>query len=224
MPGCAVTNITGTDQSYFFKGDKYVKIKWTPGTTTEEISYGPTEFVKEWATLKETGFDRIDAILPIPGHDHRAYFFCGNKYARIEYVPGAPGDKILGGVRDLHSNWASIKKAGFDSVDGALMVPGRTDEAYIFCGEQYCRIRWHELKNDDELLDGPKPITVGWSATGFKKFDAIFPRPGNDQNCYIFSEGKYVQIKISVGGKDDLISDQRDIASWWKTLHKAGFY
>ncbi|KAH7333831.1 Hemopexin-like domain-containing protein [Rhizoctonia solani] len=224
MTGRAATNITGTNQSYFFKGDKYVKIKWTPGTTDEEISYGPTEFVKEWASLKETGFTQIDAILPIPGHDHRAYFFSGDKYARIEYVPGGPGDKILGGVRSIADNWASLKKAGFDSVDGALIVPGKTDEAYIFSGEKYARIKFTEGQTNDELLDGPKAITTGWSVTKFHSFDTIIPRPGNNQNTYIFSGDKYVQIKVNVGGYDDLISDQRDVAPYWPSLHKAGFY
>ncbi|EUC55865.1 hemopexin domain protein, partial [Rhizoctonia solani AG-3 Rhs1AP] len=224
MTGRAATNISGTNQSYFFKGNKYVKIKWTPGTSDEEISYGPTEFVNEWASLKETGFTQIDAILPIPGHDHRAYFFSGSKYARIEYVPGAGGDKILGGVRSIADNWASLKKAGFDHVDGALIVPGKTDEAYIFSGEQYVRIKFVELKNDDELLDGPKPITTGWSVTKFKSIDTIIPRPGNNQNAYIFSGDKYVQIKVNVGGYDELISDQRDVAPYWPSLHKAGFY
>ncbi|CAE6455614.1 unnamed protein product [Rhizoctonia solani] len=224
MVGRAATNITGTNQSYFFKGDKYAKIKWTPGKTDDEISYGPTEFVKEWASLKEAGFSQVDAILPIPGHDHRAYFFSGSKYARIEYVPGGPGDKILGGVRSIADNWASVKKAGFDHIDGALAVPGATDQAYIFSGEKYIRIRYTEGKNDDELLDGPKAITTGWSVAKFKSIDTIIPRPGNDQNAYIFSGDKYVQIKVNVGGYDDLISDQRDVAPYWPSLHKAGFY
>lgn len=224
MTGRAATNITGKNQSYFFKGDKYVKINWTPGKTDDTIAYGPTEFVKEWASLKEAGFSQIDAILPIPGHDYRAYFFCGDKYARIEYVPGGPGDKILGGVRPIKGNWLSLDKAGFTRVDGALMVPGSNDQAYIFSGEQYCRIKFTEGQINDELLDGPKPITVGWSVTKFKNIDTIIPRPGSDNGAYIFSGDKYVQIKVVVGGYDELVSDQRDVAPYWPSLSKAGFY
>ncbi|CAE6413906.1 unnamed protein product [Rhizoctonia solani] len=224
MVGRAALNITGTDESYWFKGDKYVRYKWTPGTTTDSISYGPTEFVKEWASLKEAGFPQIDAILPVPGQDRRAYFFCGDKYARIEYVVGAPGDKILGGVRPIKGNWLSLDKAGFSSVDGALMVPGSNDQAYVFSGEQYCRIKFTEGQINDELLDGPKPITVGWSVMKFSSVDTIIPRPGNNQNAYVFSGDKYVQIKVNVGGYDELISDHRDVAPYWPGLHKAGFY
>ncbi|CAE7159891.1 unnamed protein product [Rhizoctonia solani] len=224
MPGRAATNITGTNQSYFFKGDKYVKISWTPGKTDDEISYGPTEFVKEWESLKEAGFSQVDAILPILGHDHRAYFFSGDKYARIEYVPGAPGDKILGGVRSIADNWASIKKAGFDRVDAALNVPGKAGEVYVFYKEQYAHIKYTEGKNDDELLDEPWPITSAWTATGFKSFDTIIPRPGNDLNAYIFSGEKYSQVEVNVGRADQLVSEPRDVPPYWPSLHKAGFY
>ncbi|KAJ1305873.1 hypothetical protein OPQ81_010595 [Rhizoctonia solani] len=224
MAGVAALNIANTNETYFFQGDRYVKFRWTPGTTDDQITYGPTEFVKEWASLKETGFTHVDAILPIPGHDHRAYFFSGDKYARIEYVPGAPGDKILGGVRPIKGNWLSLEKAGFTSVDAALIVPGTTDQAYIFSGDQYCRIKFTEGQINDELLDGPKPITVGWSVTKFKDFDTIFPRPGSKDGAYIFSGAKYVQIKVVVGGYDELVSDQRDIDAYWPALVKAGFY
>ncbi|CAE6347107.1 unnamed protein product [Rhizoctonia solani] len=224
MVGRAAVNITGTDESYWFKGDKYVRYKWTPGTGTDSIVYGPTEFVKEWPSLKEAGFNQIDAIMPIPGHDHRAYFFSGDKYARIEYVPGTANDKILGGVRPLKGNWLSLDKAGFKHVDGALLVPGKTDEVYLFCEEQYVRIKFTEGQINDELLDGPKAITTGWSATGFKSIDTIIPRPDNEKNAYLFSGDKYVQIEVAVGGKDKLVSDQRDVASYWPSLHKAGFY
>ncbi|CAE6457641.1 unnamed protein product [Rhizoctonia solani] len=147
MAGVAATNITGTNQSYFFQGDKYVKIKWTPGKTDDTIAYGPTEFVKEWASLKEAGF------------------------------------------------YQATKSSGV----------------------------YTEGKNDDELLDGPKPVSVGWSATKFESFDIIFGRPGSE-NAYCFSGDKYVQIKINVGGCDELVSDQRDIADFWQSLVKAGFY
>lgn len=104
MPGRGACNIASKNQSYFFKDDKYVKITWTPGNSDDTIAFGPTQFAKQWTSLKETGFDRVDAILPVPGYDRRCYFFCGDKYARIEYVVGGPGDQILGGVRSIKAN------------------------------------------------------------------------------------------------------------------------
>ncbi|CAE6437405.1 unnamed protein product [Rhizoctonia solani] len=224
MPGRGACNIIDKGQSYFFKGDKYVKINWTPDKADSTIAYGPTEFVKDWPSLKEAGFDRVDAILPIFGYDYHAYFFCGDKYAHIEYVPDGTGDKILGGVRPIKGNWLSLDKAGFSSVDGALMLPGSKDKAYIFSGEQYCRIRFTEGQVNDELLDGPRPITLGWSGMKFSKIDTIIPRPGSDDGAYVFSDRKYVQLKVVVGGYSEPVSDPRDVAPYWPSLHKAGFY
>ncbi|CAE6489651.1 unnamed protein product [Rhizoctonia solani] len=224
MVGLAALNITGRNETYFFQGDRYIRYKWTPGTTDDEITYGPTETHKEWASLKEAGFGWIDTVLPIPGHDHRAYFFCGDKYARIEYVPAAPGDKILGGVRPIKGNWLSLDKAGFTSLDGALPVPGRPDEVYFFSGLQYIRVRWTEGKIDDELLDGPKPITVGWGAMGFDSIDTVFPRPGTERGAYFFNGSEYWQANVVVGGKDELVSGPREIATYWPGLAKAGFF
>ncbi|KAG8726109.1 hypothetical protein FRC12_023700, partial [Ceratobasidium sp. 428] len=130
----------GDNTSYFFKDNKYVKIQWTPGYGGDKVTYGPTEFAKEWSTLRETGFTHIDAILPIPeAKDYTAYFFCGEKYARIHFTPSQPGDQVLGGVRTITSNWKSLAKAGFEHVDAAMIVPGTTDQAFIFSGNEFCR-------------------------------------------------------------------------------------
>ncbi|KAG8703614.1 hypothetical protein FRC08_002735, partial [Ceratobasidium sp. 394] len=147
MAGRAALNIANTNETYFFKGDKYVKIHWKPGTTNEDISHGPTEFANEWKALKQAGFSQIDAILPVPTHDHRAYFFSGTKYVRVEYDPASlDTSKIVGHVKEITAanGWYSLAKIGFNHIDGALMVPGRKDEVYFFSGEQYCRVRFSE--------------------------------------------------------------------------------
>lgn len=223
MVGRAALNVTGTNQTYFFFDDKYVKIHWTPGTVREGIDYGPTEFAKEWASLKEAGFQWIDAILPIPGHDHRAYFFCGTQYARIEFTPSTPGDKILGGVRSI-ADWTSLKKAGFTHVDAALMVPGTKDQAFFFRDDQYCRVSFYEGYGGDQLLDGPKPITSGWSQIQFSSIDTVVPQHGSDKGAYAFSNSKYVHFNAGVGGCDELIAGPRNIPPFWPTLKQAGFY
>lgn len=223
MVGRAAINITGQNRTYWFDGSNYVEIYWTPGTTDEGIVFGPKKFADEWGSLKASGFSQIDAILPIPGYDNRAYWFSGSKYMRVEFIPDA-GDKMIGSVRAISDGWPSLVKAGFDHVDAACLVPGTTNQAYIFSGEKYCRISFTEGQTNDELLDGPKAITTGWSVTGFKSFDTVVPRPGTSNGAYIFSGDKYVQIKVVVGGYDELVSDQRDVATYWPSLHKAGFY
>jgi len=223
MVGRAALNITGTNQTYFFFDNKYVKMHWTPGTVHEGIDYGPTEFVKEWASLKQTGFGWIDAILPIPGHDHRAYFFCGGEYARIEFTPSAPGDKVLGGVRSI-DDWASLKKAGFSTVDAALRVPGTKDQAFFFSNDKYCRVSFQEGCGGDQLLDGPKPIKSGWGQIQFSTLDTLVPRHGSDKAFYAFSNSQYVQFNAGACGCDELISGPRNIPPFWPTLKQVGFY
>jgi len=223
MVGCGVINITGQNSSYWFNGSNYAKISWTPGTTDDSIAFGPTTFASQWSSLRASGFSQIDAILAIPGYDYRAYWFSGSKYMRVEFAPDA-GDKMIGSVRAISDGWPSLAKAGFDHVDAAFPVPGTPGQAYIFCGEQYCRISFTEGQTNDQLLDGPKPITTGWSVTGFKSFDTIVPRPGTSNGAYVFSGSKYCQINIVVGGYDEVVSDQRDVATYWPSLHKAGFY
>ncbi|KAG8744277.1 hypothetical protein FRC10_010440 [Ceratobasidium sp. 414] len=224
MVGRAALNIYKTNQSYFFKGDKYVKIYWIPGSTQYEgVCHGPTEFASEWDSLRQAEFSQIDAILPIPGHQCRAYFFSGSKYARIEYCPGR-ADRILGGVRSISGSWPSITKAGFDHVDGALVLPGSSNEAYIFSGTKYCRIRFTEGETNDELIDGPYAISDGWKAATFKQIDTVIPRPGSSPGAYMFSGDKYAQIRVVVGGTDELVGGVRDVAPYWPSLEQAGFY
>ncbi|KAB5588702.1 Albumin-2 [Ceratobasidium theobromae] len=225
MVGRGALNIAGHNQTYFFHGDKYVKINWAPDQYDDSIQYGPTEFAKEWPTLKEAEFAQVDAILPIPGHQYRSYFFCGSRYARIEFTPSQSGDQILGGVRPIKGNWLSLDKAGFTTVDGAIQVPGHSDQTYFFSGEHYIRVRWTEGVIDDELLEGPIPITRLWPQTGFNKIDTIIPWPGLSDGAYIFSGDEYVRIRSIDSSKDYTPPGQNSIVSAnWASLRNAGFY
>ncbi|KAB5588700.1 Albumin-2 [Ceratobasidium theobromae] len=225
MVGRGALNIAGHNQTYFFHGDKYVKINWSPDQGGDSIQYGPTEFAKEWPTLKEAGFAQVDAILPIPGHQYRAYFFCGSHYARIDFTPSEPGDKILGGVHPIHGYWRSLEKAGFTTVDGAIQVPGHSDQAYFFSGEHYVRVRWTEGVVNDELLEGPTPIKYLWPQTGFDQIDTIIPWPGQHDGAYIFSGDYYVRVRSIDSSGDHTPPHQNAVVSRsWSSLHKAGFY
>ncbi|KAG8705678.1 hypothetical protein FRC08_001516 [Ceratobasidium sp. 394] len=228
MAGRAALNVSATD-TYWFKGDKYTMIRWRPDTIEGQgVVFDPRPFAgpRGWSSLKQSGFTRVDAIMPLPdraGRDPRAYFFCGSKYILVEYVPESR-DELIGSVMNISDGWPFLATADFNRVDGALLVPGRTDEAYIFSGEKYCRIRLTENATNDELLDGPKLITTGWSVMNFNQIDTIIPRPESENGAYVFSGGKYVQLKVAVGGTDQLVSNQRDVAADWPALKQAGFY
>lgn len=228
MVASAALNVPNTNyETYFFKDDEYIKVKWTPGVGGgDSVTYGPAKFADDSPSLKATRFSCVDAILPIPGHEQRAYFFRGTHYARIDFFPGDPSKDKLHNCSPIAQNWASLKKAGFDHVDGAIMATDSTTEAVFFSGEKYCRVSFKEGSFDDELLDGPRDIATDWPSTGFKSVDVIVPRPGGPTDrAYVFSGPYYVQTEVTTKGERKVISDPRDVASWWKgSLGAAGFY
>ncbi|KAF8595871.1 hypothetical protein BDV93DRAFT_528386 [Ceratobasidium sp. AG-I] len=223
----AAFNIPNTKyDTYFFKFDQYVRVNWTPGVGGgDSIVYGPAKFTDDSPALKKAGFDHVDAILPIPGHERRAYFFSGNRYAHVNFYPDDHTQDRLYNTSPV-SNWASLKQAGFDFVDGALIVPGTTNEAFFFSEDQYCRVSFNEGQANDKLLEGPKSISSGWSAMGYPAVDTIIPRPGLPADrAYIFYGKNYIQTQVTGEGEGELTSSPRDVASWWKeSLGKAGFY
>jgi len=225
----------GADNSYdtyFFKFDKYVRVRWIPGVMeNDSIVAPPAKFADDSASMKRTGFDHIDAILPIPGHERRAYYFSGDRYARLDFYPDDPSkDAFYYYVCKITDKWASLKQAGFEFVDGAMLVPGKSDEALFFCEDQYCHVRFHEEKDDDELLDGPTPISQGWSALGLPAIDTIIASPNNpglaDPSwAYVFYGQNYVTTLVSPQGEVGTASEKHNVASWWKdSLGAAGFY
>jgi hypothetical protein len=95
-------------EAYVFSGPNYAKIKFTPGTPDHELIYGPTNTDGQWKTLKQAGFDTIDAVLPVPGHPAQAYFFSGSQYVRIEFVPSTGAEAIVWGPAPIYAGWKSL--------------------------------------------------------------------------------------------------------------------
>ncbi|KAG9080193.1 hypothetical protein FRC06_006964 [Ceratobasidium sp. 370] len=225
MVGRAALNIVNQNVTYFFKDDKYAKVTWTPDHGGDSVTYGPKETWNEWKSLKEAGFARIDAILPIPGNVNKAYFFCGDKYARIQFTPSSSEEQILGGVRSIANNWGSLVKAGFNHVDAAMIVPGTTDQAYFFCGNEFCRVLFKEgASSPDELLDGPHMIRDRWSGLGFRTIDTVVPSPTSAKHAYVFSGAQAARIILVPGGGVQTDVGPRNAADYWPSLHQAGFY
>ncbi|KAF8595872.1 hypothetical protein BDV93DRAFT_514626 [Ceratobasidium sp. AG-I] len=198
----------------------------TPGHG-DTVIYGPIKFADDSPALKEAGFNRIDAILPIPGQERMAYFFAGSQYATIHFWPENPKQDTLIGTNTIADGWASLKRAGFTHVDAALMAPYSKKEVFFFSGDKYCRIQLAEGENDDDvLLEGPINIATGWNPMGFRSVDVIIPRPGGPGNYeYVFSGSDYIQTKVTEFGEGELFSNPRNVASAWsESLGKAGFY
>ncbi|KAG9083930.1 hypothetical protein FS749_005623 [Ceratobasidium sp. UAMH 11750] len=194
-----------------------------PGKTETYFFFVPAIF-KGWSALKEAGFARVDATLPIPGNVNKAYFFSGSQYARIQFTPGSSKEQILGGVHPI-SDWRSLSKAVFNHVDAAMIVLGKTDQAYIFSGNKICRILFREGTSDgDELLDGSHVIRARWGKLSFWKVDRIVPNPHLPGQAYVFAGSQAARISITPEGGANVEVGPKNAADHWPSLHKAGFY
>ncbi|KAH6651351.1 hypothetical protein F5144DRAFT_559193 [Chaetomium tenue] len=211
-----------SNQAYFFHGTKYAKVKYTASTSDDEIIYGPTEFAKEWKTLAQAGFSTVDAVLPVPGQASEVYVFSGTRYVRIKFTPGTPDESIIAGPHDIAGYWPSLASAGFQTVDAAFPVPGKEDEAYVFSGNQYAKIRYHAGKTDDVVTYGPKKFTEVWSTlnkAGFDTIDAALPVAGHSDQVYYFSGSQYVKVEFTPSSSTEkILYGPARVAEVWKSL------
>lgn len=210
------------NQAYFFHGTKYAKVKYTASTSDDEVIYGPTEIAKEWKTLVQAGFSTVDAVLPVPGHADEVYFFSGTRYVRIKFTPATPDESIVAGPHPIADYWPSLVKAGFETVDAAFPVPGKADEAYVFSGNQYAKIRYHAGTTDDVVTYGPKKTTEVWStlnSAGFDTLDAVLPVAGHEGQAYFFSGSQYAKIEfIPSTGTEKILYGPARVHEVWKSL------
>lgn len=215
-----------TDEAYFFHGKQYARIGGIkPGTTDDHIITGPKETMSYWPSLKKAGFSTIDCVLPIPGDE--AYFFCNEQYVRVgKIIPGTTDDYIITGPKKTMDFWPSLKKCGFEKIDAVM--PIGPQEAYFFCGHQYARIAGIAPgTTDDHIVTGPKSIVDYWPSlkkAEFKMVDNVLPISLTE--AYFFCGEKYVRIdKIVPGQSDDhIVTGPKDVAGYWPSLKKAGFY
>ncbi|KAK3299778.1 Hemopexin-like domain-containing protein [Chaetomium fimeti] len=95
-------------EAYFFSGANYAKIRFTPSSDDDVVTFGPTNTAGQWKTLNEAAFDTIDAVLPVPGKPGQAYFYSGSQYVKIEFVPSSGTEKIAYGPARLYKLWKSL--------------------------------------------------------------------------------------------------------------------
>ncbi|KAJ7122355.1 hypothetical protein C8R44DRAFT_831600 [Mycena epipterygia] len=171
---------------------------------------------------------------PDPTESTNAYFFYANQYALIKVKPGTTDDSIIqgptivNGPKDISTEWPSLAKAGFKTVDAVLPNPKNSDEAYFFFDKQYALIKVAPGTTDDAIVNGPKTITDNWPSlkdAGFEVVDACLANPDNSEEAYFFSGDKYVLIKVEPATTDDtIVNGPKLIAGNWPSLVKAGFW
>ncbi|KAG8739958.1 hypothetical protein FRC10_004957 [Ceratobasidium sp. 414] len=206
----------------------YARVDWTPGQR-DTLAYGPTEFANDWKSLRDAGFSQIDAILPIPDEVYEAFAFSGTQFCRIRYLVEQNDDVLLSSVSSITPHWASLTKAGFDHVDGAMVVPGTTNQAFFFSGSKFCRVSFNAGSGQsDELLEGPREVSERWTKLGFQTIDTMIPSPytalSTLTHAYAFSESQAAHINLVPGGDVDVLTGPIGAAAYRPSLHDAGFY
>ncbi|KAH6633877.1 Hemopexin-like domain-containing protein [Chaetomium sp. MPI-SDFR-AT-0129] len=216
-----------TNEVYFWHGNNYAKIRFTPSTNDDEIVFGPAKVTSHWKTFAQAGFTTVDAAVPVPGFPRQVYFFSGTRYVRVEYKAGTSEEKIVYGPYPITEQWPSLVKAGFDTVDAILPVPGEPNQAYFFSGNQYAKIKFEAGTKNDEVLYGPTKITSEWKTlneAGFDKIDAAFPVPGHEGQAYFFSGSQYVKIEfVPSSSTEKILFGPKRTYEYWKTLASWGW-
>jgi hypothetical protein len=163
------------------------------------------------------------ACVPVAGSPGEAYFWHGNKYAKVSVAE----DRITFGPESVTEHWKTFAQAGFTSIDAAVEIPDEENQLYVFSGTQYIRIQYVPSSSEEAIIFGPYEIADQWNSlveAGFDTIDAILPVPGYKEEAYFFSGNQYVRIKFHAGSFDDeIVYGPAKIIDQWKTLDMAGF-
>ncbi|KFY56199.1 hypothetical protein V496_06754 [Pseudogymnoascus sp. VKM F-4515 (FW-2607)] len=149
----------------------------------------------------------IDATFKDPTTDE-FFAFSGSQFVRFAFADSRRGDKITNsGPVSINTNWKSLTKAGFSTVDAVLPVPRVKSDLYVFSSRQYIRIRVKSGDDlEDELIFGPHKILDTWKClaqAGFDTFNAVMPVPDTEAEA--------------------ILDGPHAIAEKWPGLVRAGF-
>jgi hypothetical protein len=207
----------GGKQTYAFGGRRYARIDFVPSGSDEKITFGPATISQYWPSLKSIGFGSVEAVLPVQGSEEESYFFFGGRVARVKVIPSTSSDTVVEGPSVITNKWKSLGQAGFDTIDAALPVPGKSGEVYFFRGVNYVRVN----VDQDKIVYGPAALAKEWpglTSAGFDSVDAAFAQPGSSDVAYFFKGDRYVKIRVIASAPDEVTYGPKLIADHWKTL------
>ncbi|KAG9126157.1 hypothetical protein FRC07_004676 [Ceratobasidium sp. 392] len=156
-------------EAYFFSGDKYALINTAPGTNNDWVINGPKKITTEWPALKQAECKTVDAVLPVPGADKQAYFFCGSRYSIIKYVSGTTDDVLVQKPKYTSIDWPSLGGIGFHTIDSVLPNPANSSEAYFFYGDKYVLVTVTPGR-PSKRIRGPISVYKEWASLRKARF------------------------------------------------------
>ncbi|OQE26179.1 hypothetical protein PENFLA_c007G10756 [Penicillium flavigenum] len=93
------------DNLFFFSGTKTLKYKMSQ----DKVIWGPMSIAEGWPSIKEAGFDTIDAIFTMHTDNKIFYVFCGDQYATLKW-DGTTWATLDSGPKLIKENWPSLKE------------------------------------------------------------------------------------------------------------------
>jgi hypothetical protein len=76
------------EEMYIFFGVKTIKIDTASKTGDgNKIIKGPSRIIDQWQSLKAAGFTTVDAILPNPDNQNKAWFFKDEEFVSVCWEP-----------------------------------------------------------------------------------------------------------------------------------------
>ncbi|KAJ5822566.1 hypothetical protein N7447_004906 [Penicillium robsamsonii] len=216
--------IRGTDhQAYFWSGTKFARVRYTPGANDNAI-LGPVGVRSEWKSLAEEDIGRVDAVCPVPGNKKRLYVFSGANYVKLEIdvkletsplkskIDPSVETSVETGLRPITDGWKTLKRAGWDRIDAAMVVPGSETNIYFFQGKEWIDVSW-----DDNLVSRGT-IAESWPSLVQAEFETVDAILDNyDGTYYVFSGDRYARISMKEDN-DTLMAGPFYIKDKWSSL------
>ncbi|KIJ40754.1 hypothetical protein M422DRAFT_49070 [Sphaerobolus stellatus SS14] len=225
---------------YFFSGPKYVIIALSP---EQRVVRGPGDIKEDWTAFKHTGFSHIDCILPV--HDAlypgEFYVFSGDKYIWMKLDGAEPINPVnsvqRSEVRSVSTNWSSLNKAGWNSVDAALLniqKSGKSEkspqEAFFWKNDHCINITYIPGEDDGQTtIVGPLKSEQMWSSfksENIVSMSTVF-KDVDPTKFWVFYDNRSV-IQVKYDGKTGSGSDwvelgKADVVHYFPAL-KDAFY
>jgi Hemopexin. len=146
------------NEAYFFCGSRCARLNTRSGNLAD--NGGPFSFHEKWPSLKDAGFDTVDATMPFifkgSEYENVVCFFRKGTYALIDVNRNV---SLESGNIALRFN--ALAKASFKTIDAVVFKPRKGKcQAYFFSGTQYVLV---DLSKDS-IAWGPLDVGATWNS------------------------------------------------------------
>lgn len=182
---------------YLFRSDRYFRYNTIKKETElpnplfrSDDEDAPKGAPDPWASLKECGYSRIEAVFrgnhvhdadgnPMP---RKLFFFQGTHFVRYD----VDTQQVDHGPTPIAEGWPGVP---FESIDAVLSV--NSESIYFFSGDRYVRYNGITNRVDEGY---PASVRERWIGMTFDRIDAALY--GGHGKCYFFSETRYIRYDI----------------------------